>query len=61
MPSSSVTSTAADSGFSLGSMFHLQAQASEKDNVGGPGWGKAKSIIMIYLQGGPSHLDLWDP
>src|SRR5206468_6708080 len=20
-----------------------------------------KSIIMVYLQGGPSHLDLWDP
>ena len=29
--------------------------------AGGPGWGKAKSIIMVYLQGGPSHLDLWDP
>ena len=28
---------------------------------GGPGWGKAKSVIMVYLQGGPSHLDLWDP
>src|SRR5262245_2166286 len=28
---------------------------------GGPGWAKAKSVIMIYLQGGPSHLDLWDP
>ena len=28
---------------------------------GGPGWGKAKSVIMIFLQGGPSHLDLWDP
>jgi uncharacterized protein (DUF1501 family) len=27
----------------------------------GPGWGKAKSVLMIYLQGGPSHLDLWDP
>src|SRR5204863_5467503 len=27
----------------------------------GPGWGKAKSVILIYLQGGPSHLDLWDP
>jgi hypothetical protein len=26
-----------------------------------PGWGRAKSIIMVYLQGGPSHLDLWDP
>jgi hypothetical protein len=21
----------------------------------------AKSVVMIYLQGGPSHLDLWDP
>ena len=28
---------------------------------GGPGWGKAKSVVMVYLQGGPSHLDLWDP
>ena len=28
---------------------------------GGPGWGKAKNIVMVYLQGGPSHLDLWDP
>jgi hypothetical protein len=27
----------------------------------GPGWGQAKSVIMVYLQGGPSHLDLWDP
>ncbi len=27
----------------------------------GPGFGKAKSVIMVYLQGGPSHLDLWDP
>src|SRR5262249_30053860 len=28
---------------------------------GGAGWNKAKSVIMVYLQGGPSHLDLWDP
>lgn len=26
-----------------------------------PGFGRAKSVIMVYLQGGPSHLDLWDP
>ena len=32
-----------------------------RKQAGGPGWGKAKSIIMVYLQGGPSHLDLWDP
>ncbi len=27
----------------------------------GAGWGKAKSVVLIYLQGGPSHLDLWGP
>ncbi len=48
-------------GLSLGSMFQLSAKASDSPNQGGPGWGKAKSIIMVYLQGGPSHLDLWDP
>ena len=41
---------------SLGGFFKLQA--ATKENVGGPGFGKAKSIIMVYLQGGPSHLDL---
>jgi uncharacterized protein (DUF1501 family) len=48
-------------GLSLGSMFGLQAKAQEEKKSGGPGWGKAKSIILCYLQGGPSHLDLWDP
>jgi len=48
-------------GLSLGSMFGLQAKAQEAKKHGGPGWGKAKHIIMCYLQGGPSHLDLWDP
>lgn len=49
-------------GLSLGSMFRLQAaSAKEGGQTGSPGWGKAKSIIMVYLQGGPSHLDLWDP
>ena len=27
----------------------------------GRGFGKAKSVILVYLQGGPSHLDLWTP
>lgn len=48
-------------GMSLGTMFNLQAKAASEGVTGGPGWGKAKSIIMVYLQGGPSHLDLWDP
>ena len=25
------------------------------------GFGAAKSVILVYLQGGPSHIDLWDP
>ena len=48
-------------GLSLGGMLEMQAQAKETKVGGGPGWGKAKSVILLYLQGGPSHLDLWDP
>ena len=53
-------------GLSLGSMLELQAvsrgpRMSPARRAAAPGWGKAKSIIMVYLQGGPSHLDLWDP
>ena len=46
-------------GLSLGGMLQLQSASAAA--VGGPGWGKAKSVIMLYMQGGPSHLDLWDP
>ena len=49
-------------GLSLGQLLKLNAQGSELPAaIGGPGWGKAKSVILVYLQGGPSHLDLWDP
>lgn len=48
-------------GMTLGSMFQLQSASAESGLVGGAGWGRAKSVIMVYLQGGPSHLDLWDP
>ena len=48
-------------GLTLGSMLQLKAAAEKSKHAGGPGWGKAKSVIMLYLQGGPSHLDLWDP
>jgi len=48
-------------GLTLGSMLRFEAAAKEDSSGGGPGWGSAKSVIMCYLQGGPSHLDLWDP
>ncbi len=47
-------------GLSLASILgHEEARAN--DVAGGRGFGKAKSVILLYLQGGPSHLDLWDP
>jgi hypothetical protein len=27
----------------------------------GLGFGSAKNVILVFLQGGPSHLDIWDP
>ena len=45
-------------GLSLGQILKLEAQAkgSEAPNGKKGGWGKAKSVILIFLQGGPSHL-----
>lgn len=48
-------------GMSLGSLLQQQATEGKEIATGGAGWNKAKSVIMIFLQGGPSHLDLWDP
>ena len=48
-------------GLGLANILKLQARAAEAGHVGGPGWGKAKHVILCYLQGGPSHIDLWDP
>jgi hypothetical protein len=48
-------------GLNLASLFGLQKAAASDLATGGPGFGKAKSVILLYLQGGPSHLDLWDP
>lgn len=48
-------------GLSLAGMLNAQKASANSSHAGAPGWGKAKSIIMCYLQGGPSHLDLWDP
>ncbi len=48
----------------LGAGTSLVGQALARPRlpiIGGPGWMRAKSVILIFLQGGPSHLDLWDP
>src|SRR5947209_6136153 len=48
-------------GLSLADLLNVQTKADPPAAGGGPGWNRARSVIMIYLQGGPSHLDLWDP
>ncbi len=47
-------------GISLPTLLQLQS-AQGSDGGGAPGWNRAKRMIMVYLQGGPSHIDLWDP
>ncbi|MCC6417091.1 MAG: DUF1501 domain-containing protein [Gemmataceae bacterium] len=47
-------------GLTLADFFGLREKATASES-GGPGFGRAESVILIYLQGGPSHLDLWDP
>src|SRR5206468_10387240 len=51
-------------GVALGDVLRLQALSSESAPDAAKtkaGWGKAKSVILIFLQGGPSHIDIWDP
>jgi len=48
-------------GMTLNNILAAQDQSKASPHAGRDGWGKAKSVILLYLQGGPSHLDLWDP
>jgi hypothetical protein len=48
-------------GLSLGDVLRLQAQSAAPGGNVKTGWGNAKSVIMLFLQGGPSHIDIWDP
>ena len=46
--------TGALAGLSLPTLLELQAKAASGDGA------QAKSVIMIFLEGGPSHIDMWD-
>src|SRR5689334_22508581 len=57
-------------GLSLSGLLHLEAQARGADVMPGDagrdakkksGFGSAKNFIFVFLQGGPSHLDIFDP
>src|SRR2546425_5053119 len=52
-------------GLSLPHFFFWRDQASAataaSKYAGARGWESAKSVVMIFLQGGPTHSDIWDP
>src|SRR6266850_5397202 len=50
-------------GISLADILQLQAAAPDAPDAAKQkaGWGKAKSVLFVFLQGGPSHIDIWDP
>ena len=50
-------------GLSIPQVLALKANANTVIDPSQPlnGFGKANSVIMLFLQGGPSHLDIWDP
>jgi hypothetical protein len=43
----------------LPDLLRNQARADEK--AAGKHFGRAKSCILLWMQGGPSHIDTWDP
>lgn len=45
-------------GLGLPDFFALKAHAAETAVEIKP---RAKSVILLFLQGGPSHIDIWDP
>ena len=52
-------------GISLQNVLRLQDTARASTGTsrfeGSTGFGSAKSVIVLFLQGGPSHIDIWDP
>ena len=47
-------------GLTLPAVLAKQAVARESPQPRA-GFGRAKGVILLYLQGSPSHIDLWDP
>ena len=48
-------------GLSLPEFLQMQAKGAAAAARTGQNKAKAKNVIMLFLQGGPSHIDIWDP
>jgi hypothetical protein len=41
--------------------LNLKAAEAVKSGPGTPGFGKAKNVIFLWMSGGMTHIDTWDP
>ena len=48
-------------GLNLPEFLSWKANAASKAPDASKAFGAAKSVVMLFLQGGPSHIDIWDP
>jgi uncharacterized protein (DUF1501 family) len=50
-------------GFGTWALFHLLARDQQRAGAAAPPatQGKAKNVIFLFMQGGPSHIDTFDP
>src|SRR5689334_8161816 len=48
------------SGLTLADLLRHEAHAATSNSQGSSSIGRPKSVIYVVLDGGPSHLDLWD-
>jgi len=57
------TGLAGLAGISLPALLRQRSQAAELSGPSGPSGpsGKGTSVILFWLSGGPSHIDMWDP
>ena len=55
------TGLAGLAGVSMGEILRLQAEAATPSKARPGRSDDRKSVILFWLSGGPSHLDMWDP
>ena len=48
-------------GLNLPDFLAMKARAATPAKTESKTSGRAKSVMLVFLQGGPSHIDIWDP
>ena len=49
------------SGMALGDLLRFEASRSARGDSTRAAGGRPPSVILLWMRGGPSHIDMWDP